>query len=129
MTKGYHLEDFRQSSLTGFNLFFKKIKNYCSSRNYECCGIATDKKLHFLENIHNNKRFFFQIPPESYFEIITKEDISFIWHSHVLGSACPSSEDLDYAKEHRHFSLIYSVVDDNFCFFDPYCFKQVYFCI
>lgn len=123
------MEDFHQSSLTVFNLFFKKIQMHCSNRDYECCGIATDKNLHFLKNIHNNKRFFFQISPESYFNIIRKENISFIWHSHAFGSASPSSEDLDYAKGHRHFSLIYSVADDNFCFFDPYSFKQVYFCI
>ena len=127
--KGCHLEDFHQLNLTDFNSFYSQIQNYCQKHDFECCGIATTKKLHFLENNHPNKKLFFEINPEDYFSILRSENIVFIWHSHVFGSADPSDCDVEYAYDHQHSSLIYSVQDENFCFFRTDPFKSVYFSI
>lgn len=127
--KDCHLEDFHLLNLIDFDGFCSQIKNYCCEYDFECCGIATSKNLYFLENIHPAKNLFFQIDPQKYFNIVSKENVLFIWHSHVFGSADPSDCDVEYAYDHQHSSLIYSVQDKNFCFFRVDPFKSVYFSI
>lgn len=121
------MEDFLQLRVTDFKEKLSKISRYSKRYDWECCGISTKEKVFFLENIAQDKNNFFSIDPSDYFRIIQSHKIEFIWHSHPYSSCVPSYADVDYSNEFCQDFLIYSVKDDNFCFFDYKNQESVYF--
>jgi len=83
----------------------------------ESCGVVLDFKPKVFFPMEN------RIPGERAFEIspqvhLIKEKIFCIFHSHPFSSASPSSTDVSYSKALGIPYLIYSVLYDNFIYFD-----------
>ena len=117
-----------KSKNTNFNsTFLKNIVNVAHLCDWEICGAATQDKLYFFKNLSATPKETFYIAPSDYFKIY--KNIIFLFHSHCLGSAAPSEADLKIAQESSLGSLIYSVPEKNFSFYDPKREKLIYFCL
>lgn len=113
--KAYLMADFRQLNLTSFNCYLKRIQEVSKGTEEEC-GIITDCNFYHLKNIAKDKKHYFKIPYRAYFNILKKEPVKIIWHSHVKHSADPSDFDILTQVECDTPYLIYSKKDNNFCF-------------
>jgi len=109
------MADFRQLNLTSFNCYLRRIQEVSKSTEEEC-GIITDSNFYHLKNIAKNKESYFEIPSKAYFNILKKEIVKVIWHSHVNDSANPSDFDILTQIECDTPYIIYSKKDNNFCF-------------
>ncbi len=128
MLKGCLLEDSLLLKNTDFNKsFLKDIVKVADSCDWEICGAATTSTLYFFKNSSPSPKETFLIKSSDYFEIY--KDIEFLFHSHCLGGATPSPCDIDISHESGLKSLIYSVPEKNFSFYDPKHEKLIYFCI
>jgi proteasome lid subunit RPN8/RPN11 len=122
------LEDFHQSKNIDFNkLFLKAIKKVAHTCDFEICGGATEKRLFLWENSAPSRREGFYIEPNKYFNIFKK--INFFFHSHPFGGPAPSDVDIFAAGELQKPFVIYSVVEQKFCFYSPKTKKSIYFCL
>jgi len=112
----------------GFNNIFlqniAKVAHFCQ---WEVCGAATPNKLYFFKNWSPFPKETFVISPQDYFRI--RSNIRFFFHSHCLGGPEPSEPDIEIAHECGLSSLIYSVPEKKFSFYDPKREKLIYFCL
>ena len=97
----------------------EEIKSYCrKNSNIECCGViyCENKQLLFLEcaNISKNPDHNFSIDPE----ILIDYNVKYVVHSHTLGSAKPSINDVRNSDESCIPYLIYSLRDDDFYLYE-----------
>lgn len=97
----------------------EQIKKYCRKNpNIECCGIiyCENEQLFFLEckNINNNQTHNFTIEAK----ILIDYDVQYVVHSHTLGSAKPSVNDVRNSDESCIPYLIYSLRDDDFYLYE-----------
>jgi proteasome lid subunit RPN8/RPN11 len=122
------LEDFHQSKNIDFNkLFLKTIKKVAHTCDFEICGGVTERRLFLWENSAPNRREGFYVDPKKYFNFFKK--IKFFFHSHPFGGAAPTGVDMLAAQGLQKPFLIYSVVEQKFCFYSPKDKKSIYFCL
>ena len=88
-----------------------------SKKEIEACGLilGSDKKIFYpTENLDASPSSF-EIDPRVQ---LIRDRIFCLFHSHPLGSAAPSDADLHSARAIQLPCLIYSVIHDNFIYFD-----------
>jgi len=110
-------------------MFNSIIKAAHAKPNEEICGIITKDFLVFADNISKNPRIHFEISPSIYFDIKIKSgiEISSVFHSHVLGSAEPSLADTEMSDNCLINYLIYSIITNEFCTYNPLLKQKKYF--
>lgn len=96
-----------------------EIKKYCQKfKKQESCGIIylNDSALSFLpcKNISKSPEFYFSIDPL----ILIDYDVKYIVHSHAVGSAKPSENDINSSNELCIPYLIYSLRDNDFFLYE-----------
>lgn len=122
------MEDFHPSKNIDFNkLFLKTIKKVAHTCDFEICGGATERRLFLWENSAPNRREGFYVDPKKYFNFF--KNIKFFFHSHPFGGAAPTGVDVFAAQGLQKPFLIYSVVEQKFCFYSPKDKKSIYFCL
>ena len=89
----------------------------------ECCGLICERNgaLFILPcpNIHKFKTYFFKIDTILFNNIKKSFNIKCIYHSHGMGNEKLSQEDIELSFNFRVSVLCYSVLTDEFSFFDP----------
>lgn len=110
----------------GFNKnFLKKIARISNICDFEVCGAATKEKVYFFKNLSLNPKETFYVNPSNYAKIY--KNVQFFFHSHCLGGAKPSEDDIFYSTEMNRPFLIYSNINKNFSFYSPKNHNLIYF--
>lgn len=93
-----------------------EIRDYFRSNlDQESCGIIIKSDEFVPLKNFNPSPCSFQLHPKLYF---LRRHISCVAHSHVLGDAYPSPEDMHESSRISLPYLMYSCVYDNFVYFD-----------
>tara|TARA_B110000495_G_scaffold39427_1_gene31804 strand:- start:1951 stop:2298 length:348 start_codon:yes stop_codon:yes gene_type:complete len=99
------------------HIFEQCSRHASKSPGRESCGIVlnfTPKVFFPMQNRIANERAF-ELSPKIH---LIKKKIFCIFHSHPLASAFPSDSDISYSKALGIPFLIYSMLYDNFIYFD-----------
>jgi proteasome lid subunit RPN8/RPN11 len=97
----------------------EQIKNISKmKKNQECCGVIYENSygLNVLEceNLSEDTRKSFVIDPIYFIEY----NVVCVFHSHCVGSSCPSVYDMNCSDELCMPYLIYSLRDDDFYLYE-----------
>ena len=84
-------------------------------------GINKDKKIIYreMQNKSKNPESYFIIDPYDYLSFINEHECLLIFHSHLLGDESPSEFDKKTSENCCYPFLIYSVVTEKFCIYEP----------
>lgn len=126
--KVYHLEGSPRLRSINFNtVFLKNIQKISKCCKFEVCGGVTSEKIFLWRNDSLDPELGFFVDPQKYYKNF--KEIKYFFHSHPFGTSKPSKIDLLGSKEVQKPFLIYSILQDNFCFYCPNDNKSIYFCI
>ena len=105
----------QENKLFKYDLLSEIKKYFRTNLNKELCGVVLNSGEFVALRNNNSSMYSFQLDPKLYF---LKKHFYCIVHSHPLGDAYPSEDDIQKARALNLPYLVYSCIYDNFVYFD-----------